>query len=57
MHQNPVKRGLVVHPADWRWSSFRFYVYGEPGPVLLNQARPAVMQVRAGSPAEKVNPM
>ncbi len=25
MHLNPVKRGLVVHPKDWPWSSFSFY--------------------------------
>ena len=25
MHNNPVKRGLVKNPADWPWSSFRFY--------------------------------
>jgi putative transposase len=25
MHMNPVKRGLVAHPKDWRWSSYAFY--------------------------------
>jgi putative transposase len=29
MHRNPVKRGLVEKPVDWRWSSFRHYVTGE----------------------------
>jgi len=24
MHQNPVTRGLVAEPEDWRWSSYRF---------------------------------
>ena len=24
MHNNPVKRGLVSSPEQWRWSSFRF---------------------------------
>ncbi len=24
-HKNPVTRGLVDHPKDWPWSSFRFY--------------------------------
>jgi len=24
-HKNPVTRGLVAHPKDWPWSSFRFY--------------------------------
>ena len=25
MHNNPVNRGLVSAPADWPWSSWRFY--------------------------------
>jgi putative transposase len=25
MHGNPVKRGLAKSPADWPWSSWRFY--------------------------------
>jgi putative transposase len=25
MHENPLKRGLVTHPKDWRWSSFANY--------------------------------
>ena len=29
IHRNPVKRGLVARPADWRWSSFRHYALGE----------------------------
>jgi len=29
MHRNPVKRGLVERPEDWKWSSFRHYVTGE----------------------------
>lgn len=33
MHMNPVKRGLVQHPAHWPWSSFRFYAYGD-APIL-----------------------
>jgi hypothetical protein len=24
MHNNAVKRGLVKHPGDWPWSSWRF---------------------------------
>ena len=31
MHLNPVKRGLVVHPKDWPWSSFLFYSKRESG--------------------------
>jgi putative transposase len=29
MHANPVKRKLVVHPKDWPWSSWSYYVKGE----------------------------
>ncbi|HEY1677748.1 MAG TPA: transposase [Candidatus Sulfotelmatobacter sp.] len=36
MHQNPVVRGLVARPEDWRWSSFRFYTCGETGLVRIN---------------------
>jgi putative transposase len=36
MHRNPVKRGLVEEPDQWRWSSFRAYLYGELGPVRVN---------------------
>jgi putative transposase len=25
LHNNPVRRGLVVSPADWKWSSWRYY--------------------------------
>jgi len=36
MHRNPVKRGLVEEPDQWKWSSFRSYAYGEPGQVRIN---------------------
>jgi len=36
MHRNPVERGLVASPELWRWSSFRAYFLGEPGPVRVN---------------------
>jgi putative transposase len=29
IHRNPVKRGLVLEPQDWRWSSFRHYARTE----------------------------
>jgi putative transposase len=37
MHRNPVQRGLVAEPEQWRWSSFRSYAYGEAGRVRINQ--------------------
>jgi len=36
MHRNPVKRGLVEHPDQWKWSSFRAYFYGKRGLVRVN---------------------
>jgi putative transposase len=36
IHRNPLKRGLVSQPDQWKWSSFRAYAYGEPGPVRVN---------------------
>jgi putative transposase len=35
IHRNPVERGLVAHPEDWPWSSFRHYLTGEAGPVEI----------------------
>jgi hypothetical protein len=36
MHANPVIRGLVKHPKNWRWSSWSFYGKGEPGLVRID---------------------
>jgi putative transposase len=36
MHRNPVKRGLVESPEQWRWSSYRFYLLEEAGLVRVN---------------------
>ena len=38
MHRNPVTRGLVTNPEDWRWSSYRHYLRNEPTPVLITKA-------------------
>jgi putative transposase len=40
IHRNPVVRGLVVHPEDWAWSSFRHYMTGEPAPWRSNRNGP-----------------
>ena len=40
IHRNPVTRGLVRSPAQWRCSSFRSYAYGEPGLVKINTVIP-----------------
>jgi putative transposase len=47
MHRNPVKRGLVLEPEQWRWSSFRSYAYGEAGAVKVNAWEILKMKVRA----------
>jgi len=31
---NPVRAGLVARPEDWRWSSYRFYAFGEINPLI-----------------------
>jgi len=46
MHRNPVVRGLVLTPEQWKWSSYRHYAAGEPGPVVVNEARKAELRVR-----------
>jgi putative transposase len=46
IHQNPVTRGLVEEPEQWRWSSARHYLLGERGPVLVNERVQARMRIR-----------
>ncbi len=48
---NPVKRGLVEEPDQWKWSSFRAYCFGERGLVRVNyQEWPLEIKAR---PVEK----
>ena len=37
MHMNPVKRNLVANLKDWPWSSWSYYVTGEPGLISVDQ--------------------
>jgi putative transposase len=46
MHNNPVKRGLVREPQQWKWSSCRHYEFGERGIALVNEERKARLTVR-----------
>jgi putative transposase len=46
MHRNPVRRGLVLEPEQWPWSSFRFYACREPGLVLINASGSAKLKIR-----------
>ncbi len=42
MHNNPVKRGLVVRPDDWPWSSYRDWEGSSPGPLHIDKDSLAV---------------
>jgi putative transposase len=46
IHRNPVARGLVAAPEQWRWSSFRSYSSGETGPVRINDTEILAMTIR-----------
>jgi putative transposase len=35
MHRNPLTRGLVERPEDWRWSTYRHYRHNEPTPAQI----------------------
>ena len=35
IHRNPVRRGLVLKPEQWTWSSFSHYATGEIGTVEI----------------------
>jgi putative transposase len=50
IHRNPVTRGLVSSPEQWRWSSFRWYQSGEAGPVQINFTDIMVMKIRPQRP-------
>lgn len=41
LHRNPVKRGLVKEPGDWKWRSFRHYALREIGIVEIESASTA----------------
>ncbi len=35
LHDNRRRKGLVIHPADWRWSSARWYEAGKDSDVPI----------------------
>jgi len=35
-HKNPLTRGLVGDPADWKWSSYRFYEFGDASVLSMD---------------------
>ncbi len=56
MHRNPVRRGLVLEPDQWRWSSFRDYAYGESGRAVINQQKKAELKIRDVAGEKSVAP-
>jgi len=49
MHRNLVKRGLVLEPQHWAWSSFRWYATGQAGPVKMNEWPAAELQIHTAA--------
>jgi len=49
MHRNPVKRGLVVEPEEWAWSSYGHYVGGERFTVEIESGWTAARRNRAAA--------
>ncbi len=39
IEQNPVRAGLVTNPGQWKWSSYRFYAFGEPLRILTTNMK------------------
>ncbi len=35
-HKNPITRGLVSIAADWKWSSYRFYEFGDRSLISMD---------------------
>jgi len=56
LHRNPVKRGLVKEPADWKWSSFRHYASREIGIVEIESEWTARDRERGASSRAFLNP-
>ena len=48
IHRNPVHRGLVEQPPDWRWSSFHHYATGECGAVEIESFWTAALREKQG---------
>jgi len=36
IHANPVRRKLVLHPKEWRWSSWAYYAKGQIGRIRID---------------------
>jgi hypothetical protein len=44
-----MKRGLLLEPEQWQWTSYRSYESHQQGRVKINQWPNAVMKVRAAA--------
>lgn len=49
---NPVRAGMVAHPGEYRWSSYRAHAYGESSPMLT--AHP-VFRALATNPEQRAD--
>jgi putative transposase len=49
VHRNPVARGLVEKPEDWKWSSFCHYATGEDCGVEIESEWTARKRERSGN--------
>lgn len=56
IHNNPVRRGLVLEAEQWRWSTYRTYANDEPGPVLVNEKKPVILRWRGREISKAVIP-
>jgi len=55
IHRNPVKRGLVAGPEEYRWSSYRHYWTGERGVVEIESEWTARVRSRLKSSGVSLN--
>jgi putative transposase len=37
IHHNPVRKGLVKSPGEWKWSSFGDWHENRPGPIRIDK--------------------
>ena len=47
---NPQRVKMIKHPKEYRWSSYRFYAYGEPDPLITHA--PSYLAL-GGSPVKR----
>jgi putative transposase len=50
IEMNPVRAGMVPHPGDYRWSSYRINAQGHPGALVTPHP---VYQALAGEPEQR----